>query len=294
MIKLNPIIEVNGLIKTYPKSDFKLDNVSFSVPSGAIMGFIGENGAGKTSTLKCIIGTLIKDSGQVKLFGEDQTDKNSYLRDNLGIVFDTESFGGGMTPRRVASIMRSFYSKWDDDVFIKHLENFKLSYTKKIKTFSRGMTMKLALAAALSHDPRLLILDEATGGLDPVARDEVLDVLLDFVQDENKSVLLSSHITSDLEKVADYITFIHEGKIILSEPKDDLIYSYGIMRCTKSQYEQIEDHDIIAVRNRGHQVNVLVESKDVVKRKYKNFVVDDISIEEMMLMFIRGEENEKK
>lgn len=286
---MEKILEIKGLKKSYPKSDFKLKDVSFSLQKGAIMGFIGENGAGKTTTLNCILGTLIKDGGSVKLFGTEATDDTSYLREDIGIVFDTESFGPRMTAKKISSVMRSAYNNWDDALFDDYLKQFKLKKTAKISTFSRGMTMKLALASALSHRPKLLILDEATGGLDPVARDEVLDIILDFVANGKTSVLFSTHITSDLEKIADDITMIHEGEILISQSKDELIYNYGILRVPASKFDQVEKHDMIAYKKKDFQVDVLVANKSVAQKKYKDFVVDKATIEEIMLLIIRGE-----
>jgi ABC-2 type transport system ATP-binding protein len=180
-------------------------------------------------------------------------------------------------------------TKWDDALYNKKLDDFKLDRKQIIKTYSKGMTMKLAIAAALSHHPKLLILDEATSGLDPVMREEMLDVFLDFVGDENHSILLSSHITSDLEKVADYITFIHEGKIILSAKKDDLLYRYGIMRCKAEQFAKLEKDDFLAYRKREYQIDVLVSDIKMAQRKYKDIVIDAVSVDEMMLLLVKGE-----
>ena len=286
---MNPILEVNGLTKKYRKSDFCLNNVSFSIPSGAIMGFVGENGAGKTTTIGCILNTLVKDSGTVKVFGREMTDETTDIRDEIGVVYDKNAFPTHLTPMKVASIMRHLYSNWDDDLYKQYLSTFKLPEKKKIKTFSRGMTMKLAVATALSHRPKLLILDEATAGLDPVVRDDILDVFLDFVSDENNSILLSSHITSDLEKVADYITFIHEGNIIFNEKKGDLKYNYGIMRCKAAQFAEINKEDILAYRKHDYQTDVLVSDKKAAERKYRGVVIDTVTIEEIMLMFVKGD-----
>jgi ABC-2 type transport system ATP-binding protein len=224
---MSAILEVNNLNKQYKNSDFCLKDVSFSIPSGSIMGFVGENGAGKSTTIGCILNTLIKDSGSVKIFGREMTDESTDIRDNIGVVYDTNCFPSYLTPLQIASALRRMYTKWDNDLFREYLKKFKLSEKRSIKTFSRGMTMKLSIAAALSYTPKLLILDEATSGLDPIVRDEILDVFLDFVTDKSKSILFSSHITSDLEKVADRITFIHGGKIYFSDLKDDLIAKHG-------------------------------------------------------------------
>ena len=286
---MNTILEVQGLRKQYPKSDFCLNDVTFSIPAGSIMGFVGENGAGKTTTIGCILNTLVKDSGSVEIFGKEMSDEATDIRDNIGVVYDKNAFPTHLTAVKVASVMRHLYSNWDDELFKEYLRKFKLPEKKRIKTFSRGMTMKLAVAAALSHRPKFLILDEATAGLDPVVRDDILDVFLDFVQDENNSILMSSHITSDLEKVADYITFIHGGSIIFSEKKDDLKYNYGVMRCKAAQFALIEKEDIIAYRKHDYQTDVLIANKKAAERKYRDVVIDNVSIEEIMLMFVKGE-----
>jgi len=282
-------LEVQGLRKAYKKSDFSLKDVTFSVPKGAIMGFVGENGAGKTTTINCILTTLIKDSGSVKIFGEEVDENTIHTRDDIGVVYDTNSFAGYLTPKNIATAMKPIYTNWDDALFTDYLEKFKLPFEKKISTFSRGMTMKLGLAVALAHRPKLLLLDEATGGLDPIVREEVLEIFLDFVQDENHSILLSSHITSDLEKIADYITFIHEGEIVLSELKDDLIYNYGLMRLKQAQFDEMDKADIITYRKRDHQINILIANKALAQKKYRDVVIDDISIEDIMLMIVKGE-----
>jgi len=282
------ILEICNLVKEYKNSDFRLNNVSFSIPKGAIVGFVGENGAGKTTTIGCILNTLVKDSGTIKIFGKEMSDEAIDIRDDIGVVYDKNAFPLHLTPIKVASIMRNLYSNWDDDLFKQYLSTFKLDENKKIKTFSRGMTMKLAVSAALSHRPKLLILDEATAGLDPIVRDDILDVFLDFVQDENNSILLSSHITSDLEKVADYITFIHDGTIIFNEKKDSLKYDYGIMRCKAAQFAEMNKEDILAYRKHDYQIDVLVADKKTVEKKYRDVVIDNTTIEEIMLMFVKG------
>ena len=286
---MNAILEVQGLTKQYPNSDFSLNNVSFSIPKGAIMGFVGENGAGKTTTIGCILNTLIKDGGSVKIFGKEMTDESTDIRNEIGVVFDTNAFPEHLTPVQISSAMRHIYTNWDNDLFVEYLRKFKLPEKKKIKTFSRGMTMKLAVAVALSHRPKLLVLDEATSGLDPIVRDDILDVFMDFVQDENNSILLSSHITSDLEKVADYITFIHDGSIIFSESKDVLKYNYGVMRCKAAQFAEIDKEDILAYRKQDYQIDVLIADKKAAEKKYRDVVVDNVTIEEIMLLLVKGE-----
>ena len=288
---MNAILEVQGLVKQYPKSDFRLKNVSFSIPKGAIMGFVGENGAGKTTTIGCILNTLLKDGGAVKVFGKEMSDESTDIRDDIGVVFDTNAFPEHLTAEKVSSTMRHIYTNWDNDLFQEYLRKFKLPEKKKLKEFSRGMTMKFAVAVALSHRPKLLILDEATSGLDPIVRDDILDVFLEFVQDENNSILLSSHITSDLEKVADYINFIHDGNIIFSESKDVLKYNYGVMRCRAAEFAQIDKEDMLAYRKQDYQIDVLIADKKTAEKKYRDVVIDNVTIEEIMLLLVKGEKS---
>lgn len=286
---MESILELQQVSKSFSKSNFRLDKLSFSLPYGAIMGFVGENGAGKTTTIGCILNTVIKDSGNVTLFGKEMLDTDTDMREKIGVVYDGDNFPGYWTAKQLSQVMEGLYKQWDHSLFQKFLEDFHLPFKQQIKHYSRGMTMKLAIAAALSHHPQLLILDEATSGLDPIMRDEMLDVFLEFVQEESHSILLSSHITSDLEKVADYITFIHSGKLIMSVSKNDLIYHYAIMRCKESQFLAVDPGDILAYRKRDFQIDVLVQNGKEARRKYKDVVVDHVSVDEIMLLLVKGE-----
>ena len=283
------ILELHQISKTFPKSDFTLENLSLSLPYGAIMGFVGENGAGKTTTIGCILNTLRRDGGTVKLFGQEMQDVDTDLREKIGVVYDGDNFPGFWNARQLSRVMSGLYRQWDNALFQKYLEDFRLPVKQKIKSYSRGMTMKLAIAAALSHHPQLLILDEATSGLDPVVRDEMLDIFLTFIQQENHSIFLSSHITSDLEKVADYITFIHTGRLVTTVSKNDIVYRYAVLRCKESQFLALDPDDILAFRKRDYQIDVLVADGKEAQRKYKDIVADHVSIDEMMLLFIKGE-----
>lgn len=283
------ILELQQVSKTFPKSKFSLKNVSFNLPYGTILGFVGENGAGKTTTIGCILNTIKKDSGKIKLFGKEMFDADTDMREKIGVVYDGNNFPANWTAKQLAGVMAGFYTQWDNALFQKYIENFKLPTNQKIKHYSRGMTMKLAIAVALSHHPQLLILDVATSGLDPIVRDEMLDVFLDFIQKENHSILLSSHITSDLEKVADYITFIHNGKLIATVSKNDLVYNYAVMRCKESQFLALDTADILAYRKRDFQIDVLVSDVKNAQRKYKNVVIDHVSVDEIFLMLVKGE-----
>lgn len=286
---MNYSLELKDVSKSFPKSNFRLERVSLAIPNGSIMGFVGENGAGKTTTIGCILNTLTADAGTIKVFGQEMADGGTGLRERIAVVYDGDNFPGYLTPIQLAKIMEGVYTKWDNALFQKYLNTFHLAGGQKIKTYSKGMTMKLAIAAALSHDPKLLILDEATSGLDPIMRDEMLDVFLDFVQDDDHSILLSSHITSDLEKIADYITFIHDGKIILTAAKDDFIYNYAVLRCKESQFRALDPRDIIAYRKKEYQIDVLTADKRIAEKKYKNIVADHVSIDEIMLLLVKGE-----
>ena len=286
---MNYALKLENVCKTYEMSDFVLYNVSFAVPMGSVMGFVGENGAGKTTTIGCILNTLSRNSGSIQLFGKEMQDKDTELRNEIGVVYDGDNFPKYLTARQLSNIMEGIFSKWDDALFQKYLHTFHLNEKQKIGKYSKGMTMKLAIAVALSHHPKLLILDEATSGLDPIMRDEMLDVFLEFVGSDDHSILLSSHITSDLEKIADYITFIHQGRIILTESKDNLIYKYAILRCKEKQFESLDKNDILAYRRQDYQIDVLVDNKEAAKRKYAGVVIDCATIDEIMLILVKGE-----
>ena len=286
---MDNILELHQVCKTFPRTNFTLDHVSFSIPYGSIMGFVGENGAGKTTTIGCVLNTVSKDSGTIKIFGKELADTDTELKEKIGVVYDGDNFPAYWTAEQLSDVMQGLYANWDNDLFKKYLNDFRLLPNQKIKSYSRGMTMKLAVAAALSHHPQLLILDEATSGLDPIMRDDMLDVFLEFVQDENHSILLSSHITSDLEKIADYITFIHNGKLIMAASKNDLVYNFAVMRCKESQFLELDPGDILAYRKKDYQIDVLVSNANEIQRKYRNAVIDHVSVDEIILLLVKGE-----
>lgn len=282
-------LQVKDLCKSYKGTNFKLQNVSFTIPKGSIMGFVGKNGAGKSTTINTILNIIQKDSGQVNFFGQQMTDRSTSLRDRIGVVFDAVNFSGELTPRKLEKVLNDIYKNWDANLFFAYLERFGIPQNKKIKTFSRGMTMKLSISVALSHKAMLLILDEATAGLDPVVREEILDVFLEFVEHEENSILISSHISSDLEKISDYITFINNGKIILTEKKDTLIYEYGIARMKQSDFEKLGKSEFLASRKRGLQLEVLVQDKSAFAKKHPNILVDHATIDELLSLLTREE-----
>ena len=288
---MNSTLILKNVNKKYEKSNFAIKDISFSVPEGSIVGFIGENGAGKSTTMNCILNVIRRDSGTIEIFGREMTDEDIDIRENIGVVYDRNNFPEYLTARQLADILGRIYSKWDDFCFEQFLRRFGLPESQKIKTYSRGMSMKLAIAVALSHDSKLLILDEATSGLDPIMRDEILDVLLEFVKQENHSILLSSHITSDLEKIADYIVFIHNGEIILNKTKDELIYEYGVIRCSENDFHNILSEDILSSMKKDYQIDVLIKNRKLIEKKYKNLIVDSVSLDEIMLLLVKGERN---
>ena len=284
---MDALLQVENLTKQYP--GFTLDHVSFAIPKGTIMGLIGENGAGKSTTIKAILDLIKKDEGNVYFWGQELAEDSKVLKEDIGVVFDSINFYDGLTPEKVGNICKAAYHQWDDALYDKYMKHFSLPKDKQIKTLSKGMKMKLSIAVALSHRPKLLILDEATSGLDPVMRDDILDVFLDFVQDEEHSILMSSHITTDLEKVADYITFIHDGRVLFCKTKDELRYQYGIIRCGAAQFERIDKSDMLAYKKSDYQWDVLVADKEKARRKYKDAIVDDTSIDDIFLLYVKGE-----
>lgn len=280
-------LKVENLSKKY--DDFLLDKVSFYVPKGNIVGFIGENGAGKSTTINTMLDIIERDSGDVYILDSEKNKIINSIRERIGVVFDGSNFPEDLTPQKLNNVLKAIYTNWEEKKFYEFIEKFNLPKNKKIKNFSRGMKMKLSISVALSHKAELLILDEATSGLDPIVRDDILDILLDFVQDEKNSILISSHITSDLEKVADYIVFIHKGKVIFEETKDNLIYNYGMMKCKTKEFDFIDKKDIIRFRKMDYGYEILVKNKNEMERKYPNFVMDNIKIEDIMLMYVKGE-----
>ncbi len=282
---MNSALTVSGLTKTY--QDFVLDRVSFSVPSGSIVGLIGENGAGKSTTINAALGLIQKEAGHVSILGREGLDSGT--KEEIGVVFDGSNYPEILSPRRLNVVMKNIYRSWDETAYFRLLKRFSLPLDKRIKQFSKGMKMKLAISAAFSHHSRLLILDEATSGLDPVIRDDILDMLLDFVQDEDHSILVSSHITSDLEKIADYIVFIHEGRVVFSKPKDELTEQYGIIKCGAAQFDALEKTDVIAYRKMDYEWQVLVADRDRIQKKYPKAMVVPATIDEIMLLYVKGE-----
>ncbi|MGB4092730.1 MAG: ABC transporter ATP-binding protein [Ruminococcus flavefaciens] len=283
-------IEVKELTKRY--DGFTLDNLSFNVPGGSIMGFIGQNGAGKTTTINTILNIVKPDSGTVKVFGLDHIRDEKEIKKHIAAVFDELPFDDRLTASDINVIMREIYDQWDSDKFFAFLDRFQLPKKKKFGKFSKGMKMKMQIAAALSHNAKLLIMDEATTGLDPVVRNEILDIFFEFLQDEEHSILMSSHITSDLEKIADSVTFIDKGKLLISGCKDDILESHAILRCSRADYEAIDKSDIVSARINDFSIDVMVSDADGCRRKYPGIITDKANLDDIMLFYVNRDKKE--
>ncbi|XCP85878.1 ABC transporter ATP-binding protein [Roseburia hominis] len=284
---MNNAIVVQNLTKNY--GDFVLDSLCFELPQGHIMGIIGENGAGKSTTINCILNEVKASSGTIQIFGKDHIAAEKEIKNEIGVIFDECTFPVYFTVKQLEQVMKHAYSNWDTATYYSYVRKFSLPEKKMIKDFSRGMKIKVAFAVALSHNAKLLILDEATSGLDPIIRDDILDILFEFIQNDTHSVLFSSHITDDLEKIADYITFIHAGKKIFTMPKDELLDNYGIVKCTDEQFGAVENGDYIIYQKQDYQYRLLVADRNKTEKKYPKLVVEPASIDDIMLLYVKGE-----
>ena len=284
---MDNLLSLSHVSKDY--GSFQLSDVSFDLPGGTMMGLIGENGAGKSTTIKCILNLIGRDSGEITVLGQDNIAGDPAWKEEVGVVLDESTFHDTLRAQDVGKIMARLYKKWDMALYRRYLDRFQLPGDKLIKTYSRGMRMKLSIAAALSHRPRLLILDEATGGLDPVVRDEILDEFMAFIQDEDHAILLSSHITSDLEKAADYITYLHQGRVVLQGAKDELLEHYGRLVCSRAQLEGVDPAFIVGRRSGQFGAEALIRRRGDFKRLYPDLIVDPVSLDEIMVFMVRGE-----
>lgn len=275
-------LEIKNLTKTY--SGFTLDNLNLTLPSGCIMGLIGENGAGKSTTIKLILGMLHKDNGTITVLGRDNGNSTKLSKEDIGVVMDEVGIPVCLTVKQVGKVMKNTFKNWDDAEYCRLVEKFALPDNKAFEELSRGMKMKLGIAIALSHNAKLLILDEATAGLDPVVRDEVLEMLSDFTRDENHSILISSHIVSDLEKLCDYIAFLHKGKLMLCEEKDKLLSEYGLVHCTAEELQKLPKETIKHIKENPYGAEAMV-LRDLMPA---GVAVGRISIEELFVFMAKG------
>ena len=283
MENMENALEIRGLCKQY--DGFALENVDITLPRGVVMGFIGENGAGKTTTIKSVLNLIARNAGSIRVLGLDNVQDERAVKERIGVVLEDSCFLNTMSARQVDTLMGKAYRSWNGAQFMGYIERFGIDPKKKIKDYSKGMRMKISIAAALSHGAELLIMDEPTSGLDPVVRDEVLDLFYEFMQDETHAILLSSHITSDLDKIADYITFIHKGRVLLSEPRDELLDTYGVLHCTAEQLSALDPSVVRAKRTGSFGCEALVRRDGVPA----NWQVERASIEDIMLLMTKGE-----
>lgn len=286
MEEIKNVIELKNVTKDY--GDFKLDNVSFSVPEGSVCGFIGQNGAGKTTTINLILDIIKRNAGEIRIFGESIDKDSAKLREDIGVVFDEMGFHEFMTGRDINIMMKNIYKNWDETAFFDYLKRFSLPSKKKCGSFSRGMRMKLQIAAALSHHAKLLIMDEPTSGLDPIVRNEMLDIFREFVVAEDHTILLSSHITGDLEKLADEVVFINGGKIVLSGNKDDILEKHGILKCKKDELSSISESLIVHKEISSYGAEVLVNDRATAAKLYPDMIIEPAALEQIMIHYVSG------
>lgn len=279
-------LEINDVTKVYPQ--FTLDHVTLRVNSGTIMGLIGENGAGKTTTLRLLLGLAKPNSGSITLMGETNPLRMQQVKRDVGVVLDEGFFPEIYKPTHIDKVCKGIYDNWDSSTFGSWLARLKLPSDKIIKEFSKGMKMKLAIAVALSHQPRLLILDEATGGLDPVVRSEILDVFLDFMQDDSHAILFSTHITTDLERIADAITFLHGGRVVMQDDKDTILERYGVLKCGQEAFATLPADICGGYRQNAYGYEVLIKDRAGYSRTHPDAVIDPATLDEIMLLTIRG------
>ena len=282
---MNNILEVNNLGKIY--NEFQLKDINFSLPYGFIMGLIGENGAGKTTTIKAILNMISKDSGDIAIFGKNNIKDEIEIKKNIGAVFDSNYFVDSWKIKDVEKSMRLFYDNWDNIKFKSLISKFNISTNKKISQLSKGMQMKLMLACALSYDAKLLILDEPTSGLDPVSRDELLDILKEYIEDEKRSVLFSTHITTDLEKIADYITYLHKGRLIYSGGKEEFIDAFRIAKGGRDELVSDLENKLISTRVYSSGFEGLIKTEFV--KEYPNLLFVPASIDDIIVYSNKGD-----
>ena len=282
------IIEIKNLKKKYDDK-FELGKIDMEIPKGVIVGLIGENGAGKTTLIKAMLNIIKADNGEIKIFGKDYKKEEKNIKQDIGVVLDNMFFPELLNAKDINSIMKNIYENWDSKLYFSYLKEFNLEENKPLKSMSKGMRKKLEIVTAISHKPELLILDEPTSGLDPVARSEVLEIFQKFIEDEKHSIILSTHITSDLEHIADEIIFIDKGKKVLQKSRDEIIDNYGILKCDIDYFSNIAKKDIITYKKTKYAYEILVDDKEKTSKKYPSCVIDKITLEDLMVLVIKGE-----
>lgn len=281
---IDTVLKTKDLTKKY--ADFCLNDIDLDIPKGSIVGLVGQNGAGKTTLIKLILGIDKNDKGEVEVLGSGNIDN---VKQDIGVVLDNSFFPEILRIKEIRSVMKPIYKNWDDELFSKYIKQFGLNENSKIKHLSKGMKKKLEISAALAHKPKFLILDEPTSGLDPIVRREILDMFMNFVEDENNSILISSHITDDIETIADYIVFIDKGEMIFTKSIEELRDDYAVIRCKDTELCKIDKTDIVRLMKNKYSYDVLVDNKEEAKQKYGGFVIDRTTIDDIILFFVKGE-----
>lgn len=279
-------IEVKHLTKKY--KDFSLDDISLGIPKGSVVGIVGENGAGKSTFINALLGIIESQYEGLTYFGMNFKENEKLIKEDLAVIFDTTHYDLELSPRWIERILSHTFQNWNHELYLDYLQKFELAYDKKLKYFSRGMKMKLEFAIAFSHDAKILILDEATSGLDPIIRDEILDFIRDFTMDENHTVIMSSHITSDLDKIADYIVYIHKGKCVFMQTYDEIKENFGIIHGTQKLLETLSQDDIVCYIQEPYSLLILIKNRQQIQSIFQDLEITRPTIEEMMLFYAKG------
>lgn len=280
-------IQIQNLSKVY--EDFSLKNITLNIPKGSILGLVGANGAGKSTMIQSLLGLIRSEYDAIKILGKDLQTQEKEIKEDIAVIYDVSHYNLQYTPKFIGAMLQKVYQNWDVERYHGYLKRFGLPEDKRLKTFSKGMKMKLEFAIAFSHAPKILILDEATSGLDPVFRDEILDLIREFTEEEEHTVLMSSHITSDLDKVADYIALIHDGTLQFVKTYDEIRDDYGILHCGKDFFETLREEDIVSFKKEPYEYKVLVKNKNEILRVFPELEMERASVEDIMLFYVKGE-----
>ena len=285
---MDSILEVKNIEKTYPNNGFKLNKINFNVPKGSIVGIIGENGSGKTTTLNLILGLKSKDGGSAKIFGREFHIDDVDTKEKIGVSFDEIYLPSNLNAKEISNIYKSIYNGWDEKYFFSNLSNFGIDNGKKIGDYSKGMQKMLSIVIAMSHSPELLILDEPTSSLDPVKRSEVLEKFQEYIENGERSIVFSSHITTDIEHICDHVVFINKGNLIFASPTIELLYENCIVRCTSESFNKLNKSNMIAYLQKNNQVVVLLKSRDDLDKSIDNIIIENPTLEEIMNIYSKG------
>ena len=282
---MNDIVSIKGLNKAY--DDFKLSDININMKEGKIVGIMGENGAGKTTTIKSLLNLINIDSGTINIFGLDNKKNERQIKEKISVVLDNSFLPGYYDLIDINRVMKDMQKNWNEKVFFDYCNKFKLPKNKMIKNFSKGMFIKMKIAVALSTNPKLLILDEPTSGLDPIARSDILDIFSEYVNGTNNSIFISSHITTDLEKIADSIILIDNGIILFDKTRDELLNNYLLIKCSEDEFNKLDKDKYIKYKKDRFEYKVLVDKNFSSEYKFEN--INKATLEDIMLLYTRGD-----